>query len=470
MGKPKLFRMPLVCLGTHQAPQQEVGVSTDRARHWIESHRRITAEGNRVPMPWGHQLKAIPHNDADARRFAMARWNAGNVIDLEYNPETKWVDAIATVPPGYEVETDASGKPTGRLVNPTDHTTIQEMSAGIGNWRDGKGKVWRDIIVHAALCTLPVIAGQSGVTAALATDWDAYDPDVIYTATMDTDGVEYLYTLSSRSAIMPGKDDDMTGKGDKEPIPDLDLDDLAPIPDMPAPTPVPSAGTDQQCATDIMNYASAVGIPIPQDTTPQNLLERIRSTLATLAAIGWKMQGPQANGGQPESKVDASMDGAQPEMAGPGTTFMSTEPDKTITLSAEAIPYVEAVAQERREAYGRRWQELENKGHIRPEIGRRERDYLPRFKPAIDPITCRVSLPEAKERLDLVMNAIGGRVATVRELTTPAAHSTPTAEPVTLSTAEPETNPARRNTEGDATKRRDLLEYMAKEANLSLVS
>ena len=47
-------------------------------------------------------------------------------------------------------------KDTNDLINPRDGTRVREVSAGIGNWRDGKGVVHKDVIRHVALCTLPV--------------------------------------------------------------------------------------------------------------------------------------------------------------------------------------------------------------------------------------------------------------------------------------------------------------------------
>jgi hypothetical protein len=489
--KPKHFRMPLVCLGTHQAPQQSVNVTPERAHHWIESHRQITAERNKIPMPWGHQLKAVPYGDADARRYAMARWNAGSVVDLEFDPATGWVDAIATVPPGYEVETDGAGKLTGRLVNPTDHTVIEEMSAGIGNWKDGKGKVWRDIIVHAALCTLPVVAGQPGVTAALSAD-----PDALLDATMGTDGVEYLYTLGTatmaddkdpakkpkadKPADAPPDKPKAAGLGDLES--DLGMDDLPPVPpteglptEMPAapaaatPTPLPSVSPDAQAITDCLSYATALGLPMPADTTPQNFTERLKVAMSTAAALGFKLMNPQQSQQQPDAQIQTGTEGAQPDPMAPNAAYMSTEPGQTVTLSADAGVMAETWAQADREAIARRITEFEKAGHLPADVAKEERDRLPGYKPAIDPVTKRVTVPEGRRQLSLIARMAGQRADVTAKLTgRPVVPET-----VTLSTAAeavPEPNPAREAHAERATPKADpeYVKFLANYANLEM--
>ncbi len=458
---PKLFRMPLVPLGVHHAPQTVVRVSPERAKHWIDSFNAIKAEGNNIPVPWGHQLAAVPHGDADARRFAMARWNASFVERLEHNPQTGGVEFVAEVPPGWEVEHG-----TGNLINRKDGTRVREASAGIGNWRDGADKVWRDVIIHAALCTLPVIRGQSGATVTLSTD------SAFYTATLDTDGVEYLYTLGSETMKKPS-DDDMDDLPGSKGLDDLDLDDDLPplspeISAPPAATPVPAMSPDAQCITDCMSFASAINLPLPADTTPQNFCERLKVALSTVAAMGWKLQAPQNPMQQQGSQIQTSTDGAQPEQAGP-QTYMSTE-GETVTLSAGESLIVDAWAQSQREVLGRKYGELEKAGQISPAVANRERNRLPKFKPTVDPVSRRVSLPEARERLAEVQELATGRASTQRALTgktEPESLAT-----ATLSTADTivEANPARRSNETTKATQNELLVYMAKEAGLTLLS
>jgi hypothetical protein len=405
----KLFRLPLVPLGTHHAPQGPVKVTPERVDHWIKSFNRIKSAKNNIPIPWGHQLHAVPAGDADGTRLARAKYNAGFVERLEKNADGG-LDVVGTVPPGWDVEEES-----GDLINPTDGCRLREMSAGIGNWKDGTGEVHRDIIVHAALCTLPVVAGQSGFTSTLSTE-----PN-IFTATLDTDSVEYLYMLGTSEKAM--KKDDAAPK-------DAGLDDLdmgaatgdlppLPAPAAPAAPSLPIATPDSQLANDLIGLFAAVDAGLPQDTTPQNLLQNVKVTLTVLQSKGYKFCLPGADKPMAaESKIDTSTEGAQPEGMGPSMAYMSTEPDQTMTLSTGEAAYVEAWAQEKKEAYAKVWDKLQVAG-LPEDVALQEKAHLGKCKVAIDPLTKRVSLPDAKSRIHLASNASGNRVEMQKALTAP---------------------------------------------------
>lgn len=446
----KFARMPLVPIGTHHAPQRVLEVNSSRVNHWIDSFNRIKAKGNNIPVPWGHQLKAVPAGDTEARKYTQARWNASFVERLEKNPVTGGLDVIFEPPPGWEVD-NASGD----LVNRTDGCRVREMSAGIGNWRDGSGEVHKDIIVHAALCTLPVVAGQKGFTT-LSTEWNA-------NLTMATDGVEYLYTLGAGTMKDDGKKDDLLDlESDLPPIPAAEPAPLAPV-----PAPLPTVAPDAQSAADVMALAAGVGIPLPPDTTGQNLLERLKSALHTVMAMGWKLQAPNAGQTEQETKIDTSTTGAQPESMAPSTAFMSTDTSEIVTLSAEAAEYVEAFAQERREQYAKGWDDLEASGALPKEIARQQKAHLSLVRPTVDPVTKRVSLTEGRDRLILARQASGGRTATLQALTTRVT-TTPKPEDkiVTLAT----TNTAGAVPETVVTDKEQLTDAQRKEYMSFLIS
>ncbi len=422
--------MPLVPVGRFFAPQGEVVVSPQRVNHWVKSHQKITTKRYKVPEPWGHQLEAVPADDKMAMRFAKSRWNAGFVNRLEQDAKTGALVVVGEVPPGYSIEKDKAGNETGRLVNEKDHTVISEMSAGIGNWRDGTGEVHRDVIVHAAFCTLPVVGGQPGFTSTLSTDGSE-----LLTATLATDGVEYLYTLGSRGEMMdddkkPGKDkpkSDDKPDMDIPPTSDLDTGDVSPIPLDPAPMPAPQpmasnlpmAIPDAQKVNDVVGLFAAMGLTLPTDTNPQSFMQNLSVALTTLAAIGYKLCPPNQGGmATPEAKIDTSTDGATPESAGPSMAFMSSDPehDGPITLSADAAVIADTWAKEQKAGYRLAFENL----RLPEEVARQQLAYLDKAKPSLDPTSKRVSFPELKDRLQLAKAAGGGRQAVQNQLTTTA--------------------------------------------------
>jgi hypothetical protein len=174
--------------------------------------------------------------------------------------------------------------------------------------------------------------------------------------------------------------------------------------------------------------------------------------MSTAAALGFKLQNPAQSQQAPEAQINTDTSNATPEANSPGMAYMSTEPGLTVTLSTEAAEIVEAIAQEKRESLARRITGFEKAGHVRPEIAKRERDRLPNYKPAIDPISKRVSIPEGMERLELLAEGANKRAGIVADLTgkpTPAAPAKPAAvQTATLSTATPEDLPGAKASDG----------------------
>lgn len=440
---PNLFRLPIVSLGTHHAPQGPVDVTPNRIQHWVNSHKKIASKGYKIPQPWGHQLKAIPVNldrDAakDAYKFAVSRYNGGFVDRLEKDDQTGGLVVVGEVPPGYEVEKDESGKETGRLINPTDHTVVREMSVGIGNWKDGTGEVFRDVILHAAFCTLPVDAKAAGFSATLATDSEA-----MFAATLATDGVEYLYTLGTGDKLM--KDDDKPKNKPQDDGDDIPGASDIEIPELPAVPPpvenppvipnVPMAHPDAQMAADFMGLFASLGGTLPPETTPQNLLQTMKVAMTMLVSMGYKLCPPnQTSPANQEAKIDTSMTGAQMESANPMTSYMSTEIDgPVVTLSTDAAAVVDAWAADQKKSYAKAFGSL----GLTEEVARQQLAYLERAKPAVDPQTKRVSFPEVKERLDLARSIAGSRQATQVRLMAPATGQHVAATLATEATPEP---------------------------------
>lgn len=144
-------------LGTHRSPDGRVDITPARVDHWISQFKRMKSQQLEIPLPWGHQPQADPYSPSNNSEdeFFRSRYNAGHVEDLRKASDGALEFLVNA--PGLSVK-------DGYLVDPKVGTAIKEVSPAICDWPDGAGNVWKDSIRHVALCTLPVVHGQSGFT------------------------------------------------------------------------------------------------------------------------------------------------------------------------------------------------------------------------------------------------------------------------------------------------------------------
>lgn len=166
------FTKQILRPGTYQAQQGPFDAWPERLKNFAQKFGMMKARGIRVPIAWGHQPEAEPFDPqsdperaAALKEYLSSKLNAGYLEDMRYNPKTQGLDIVGDVPAVEEI--DAEGNliyqaelPDGQKVK----SAIKEVSAGIRNWTDGRGNPWDDVVVHLALCVLPVVAGQDGFT------------------------------------------------------------------------------------------------------------------------------------------------------------------------------------------------------------------------------------------------------------------------------------------------------------------
>src|SRR5262245_17803567 len=157
------FRALCVPLGTHHSPDGTITATPQRVRHWIDHFHRLRQRGVRVPLAWGHSLLSMPCEDEDAFQLSLSKSNAGYITRMfEGADGGLWVEGEA---PGVSVD-----PATGNLLHWTRLQDGREVQGSIGElsatiapqWRDGRGEVWRDLVLHVGLVVLPVCGGQSG--------------------------------------------------------------------------------------------------------------------------------------------------------------------------------------------------------------------------------------------------------------------------------------------------------------------
>lgn len=268
-------RTLVIPIGDHTSPRGVVHATPAECQRWARNINAMRREQIQLPLSWGHQSEAVPHdpNKPDAQRdqrmFDAARWNAGNIEDAEYDPKTGlWMSFDA---PGLETDDRGRlvcwGRPPGSSIEVK--TAIGEVSAGIRDWRDGKGRVWKRSIVHVALTPLPVVAGQKGFEAASKLGKNPDEPI-------------YLSTLSLVGGIDMAADDmDRTEEvvddhPENTPV-EVDEEPLAPVDEAADVEPEEPGGDmgNAEKLSEAMRCLQDLGLHLPPDTNADNFLDRV---------------------------------------------------------------------------------------------------------------------------------------------------------------------------------------------------
>lgn len=148
----------ILTVGTHSSPQGDVVVTPERLRHWSDQFKKMRQDMS-IPAPWNHRKEALPGNDD----FLKSPMNAGYVEEFTLSKDGKSAHIVIDAP-GVEFD-------NGKLItwtkipetNAMVKTAVKEVSAGIAKeWKDGKNRVWNDVMTHAAVVIHPVVGGQEG--------------------------------------------------------------------------------------------------------------------------------------------------------------------------------------------------------------------------------------------------------------------------------------------------------------------
>lgn len=149
MGK---FKKQIVSAGKYHVStpgngRAEVVITPERIRGWANTISELQKAGHKIPAPFNHDLKAIPFQEGDNGALLSSENNGGY-----------WEDVT--------VEVNENNVPVlmGHLKTPHEDkvgNTIQDVSIYVKpEWKDGTGRVWRDVPMHIALVTHPIEPGQ----------------------------------------------------------------------------------------------------------------------------------------------------------------------------------------------------------------------------------------------------------------------------------------------------------------------
>lgn len=307
-----LVHIPLCRLETYFSPIGELKATPARVKHWESKFNEIKSAGHKIPVPWGHSLSALPHPDTvDDQTFEDAKWkrlhdeargNASYVEKMYVGADGKPYVAFKP-PPGYRP------LPDGSLENESNGTRISEISGAFGNWSDGTGKRHKDILLHVALCTRPVVGGQSG--------FHLEPPKVDSQANMLSSmpgAPEFLFTMSSGASMKDEDVDDEMEGADAPAEDEYTPDEEAPEPaeDVPveaetevAAEPIPVAGKPDKCE-EARALCMQAGLQIPECKTPEDFIQNLIVAMTTAIGLGAKFGHDNAEEDMPAAPATAT--------------------------------------------------------------------------------------------------------------------------------------------------------------------
>ncbi len=414
---PGVFQKTLVPIGTHQSPEGPVRVTPERIQHWHDSYYRMRARGIKVPVPWGHRQEAFPDESPDDSATARAKWNAGYVDQLSIDPHTGSLTFAMKPPPGLDVD-------DGDLIDPVNHTRIGEVSAGIGDWKDGKGTWWKDIIFHAALTPLPVSAGQDGFSLPATTGSDGFS---LTRLAADPARVVWRHSLSTRTGepAMAKEDEKPEGKKPDEPAAKkADAEVEAETVEIP-PEPKPEGDEDfNEC---LALLKEKMDVTLPEDIKKSDFFKMFK-----VALMNAKCE-PAANGGSPDVPADtANATAEQPPI------MMSTKPGKPapVLTDREKRAAGKLAVKERERLIGE-VDQLATLG-VPPAICDRYRTTISRQNMSLNPETMVVSLPAVNLQIEAVKEVLTAINPDSAQLLKTLSTATPERSPVNAPETEAE--------------------------------
>ena len=276
--------------GVYEAPQGTFRATPARLRHFVKQHEAMNAVGIRVPVAWGHQPEALPgdQDDRSRKQYYLSRYNAGYLDSLTIKPDGTL--SFGADLPGCEVENDLLVAWERHPDGVERKTAVGEVSAAIRDWRDGKGRLWKDSIVHVAITPLPVVAGMSGFASAGAT----------LSNSDQTEKTFFLSLGSFRCELGDDMDTDKPADEVTEPV----------VPPVEPVAPVKPPAADPQFG-EAMAILMKMGLPLHGNTTPETLINNI--VIAGHAMLNGKGADKKSDDEKPLDEEDANPPAYQEE-------------------------------------------------------------------------------------------------------------------------------------------------------------
>lgn len=301
------FKKAVLRVGKYFSPDGEVPVTPERLLHWRDEFRRMKAARQVVPVDWDHAEQTnraglTPLSLGDYRKRRSARNTVGHLVDFDVTQD----GAVLTLDVPDE---DAAGKADKNLI------FVSPVISPI--WRDGAANEYADCITHVDFVNHPVDHSQ-GPFERVPVESLNQQPAIACALRMGLGTQFYTRTKGAQPMAnkfrpqvvrMGGYEDNPEGfftdsKGEVRPIAKkkgrgggsrgkrragkaaaarLSLtirmaEDAEPMPADVIPE------DDYDSIDEILDMLEEFNIRLPDDTTDENLIERLRVALHTAMA------------------------------------------------------------------------------------------------------------------------------------------------------------------------------------------
>lgn len=228
------FTKDVLYVGKWHPPGREpVEFKPDDLAHYARRVKDMLAAGLQIPLSWEHQDEAKPMTEAD-RKAAKAKHTLGWAKQAELHP-----DGYLTVVTEVPNEEDGKKLPAVRFISP-------EI---VHDWKDGTGKVWPGpSITHLAVTPRPVQHKQQPFQK-----------------------LGFSALRLSLADLRLAEDDNYDGKDTGQ------ANDQNSQNGESKPKPAGHLG-------NLIKELTDVGLVLPADTTPDNLIERLMTAVMTMKA------------------------------------------------------------------------------------------------------------------------------------------------------------------------------------------
>lgn len=212
--------------------REEVEITSSRLQKWVADFNKLLKNGLRIPAPWKHDKKAVPIGKDDAG----AKNNAGFWEKL-------WIDEEGYLSGELDVPLAEDAKKVG--------TTVREVSPRVlPGWKDGLGNEYDEPILHIALVTQPIAPGQDNFKPAKKGE----------------------LAIAMSHLIDLGDDTNDRDSGSDSEKSNKSFDDKG---DGEAKSQQTTASASAATVKDVLAVLAKLGLKLPDDTSAQNLVERI---------------------------------------------------------------------------------------------------------------------------------------------------------------------------------------------------
>lgn len=246
------FRKAVLSVGTYHSPDGTVVCTPERLQHWKNEVAKIQAAGYAIPMHWDHAgnedmdlLEPVKLSTLREGIERSARNTVGKLVSFDVAPDGQSAElTVQTLTP--------------QATQLAESNAVYVSPVLFDYWKDGAGNVYTDTIGSIDLVDYPVDHSQGPFVPVAASRMSC--------AIRMSAAPRKLFRLSEQMPM------------DNETEPDTD-DGAAPY-----QAPAPQAPPSSTRVSDAIQGLAALKIMLPEDTTPENFLDRLVPALMTAAA------------------------------------------------------------------------------------------------------------------------------------------------------------------------------------------